>query len=49
MNKGRNEKKNIWKITIEGLHWKQTKLYKKNKNEIKNQKNEDWNWKIKNK
>ena len=24
-------------------------LYKRNKNEIRNQKNDDWNWKIKNK
>jgi hypothetical protein len=38
-------KKNIWEIIIEWLNFFKKKFYKKNNNEIKNQKNNDIKWK----
>jgi hypothetical protein len=38
-------KKNIWEIIIEWLNFFFKKFYKKNNNEIKNQKNNDIKWK----
>jgi hypothetical protein len=38
-------KKNIWEIIIEWLNFFLKKFYKKNNNEIKNQKNNDIKWK----
>jgi hypothetical protein len=43
------KEKSIWEIAIEGLNWEKKNFYKKNKNEIRNQKSDDWNWKTKNK
>jgi hypothetical protein len=37
-----NEKKKTWEILIEGLNWKKKQnFYKRNNNQIRNQKNED--------
>ena len=35
-NEDRNEKQNIWEITIEGQNWKKKHFYKRNKNKIRN-------------
>jgi hypothetical protein len=35
-NKDQNEKKNIWKIVIEGIFFLKKNFYKKNRNKIRN-------------
>jgi len=41
------KKQNIWEIIIEWLNFFKKNFYKKNNNEIKNQKNDDMKWKKK--
>ena len=49
-NENWNEKQNIREIVIEWQNWKKKQnFYKRNKDEIRNSKNEDWNWKTINK